>query len=172
MKQTKESCKNSCKYKGFTLIELLIVVLIIGILAGIALPKYQEIVDKTRYTQAVTLVDRVIEAQKLYRLTHNVYARSFYDLDIELPIPQRSSDSGGTFYYKWGYCYFANENASSIVCNVLIHSGYKSVYYEETAGGRRVCFVNNDDERGHKVCQHVTGKTKGQKDAVYTFYYY
>ena len=51
---------------GFTLIELMLVVTIIGVLANIALPAYQEYVIRSRMTEAFTLAEPAQKAVSDY----------------------------------------------------------------------------------------------------------
>ena len=68
---------------GFTLIELLVVVLIIGILAAVALPQYQAVVDRTTVNAYTSMLNKYVQAQELYYIENGEYAREFNALDVD-----------------------------------------------------------------------------------------
>ncbi len=72
------------KKKGFTLIEMLVVVLIIGILAAIAFPQYEKVVEKTRAAQAMEIMRSIYQAAADYYLATGTYPTSFDQLSIEM----------------------------------------------------------------------------------------
>lgn len=71
--------------KGFTLIELLVVVLIIGILSSVALPQYTKAVEKSRATEAITLLGNLATAEQIYYMSQNKFSADLTELDLELP---------------------------------------------------------------------------------------
>ena len=57
---------------GFTLLELMVVVLIIGILAAIALPKYRFAIEKSKFAALKNVVKAVAQAEERYFLHHRI----------------------------------------------------------------------------------------------------
>ena len=142
--------------KGFTLIEMLVVVLIIGILAGIALPQYTNAVRKARVAEAkITLrawidaTDRAILANGI----ENVW--DAIDVDIQMNTKNWSftieeciegDDLGGCYadaQPQW-------ESGYSIE--------FYSVNYDggRTYSGKFICYA--DDDNGHKICKSLGGQ--------------
>ncbi len=70
---------------GFTLIELLIVVLIIGVLTAVALPKYQKAVDRSRYATLMPVASSIKNAQEAFYMASAEYSDDLQNLDIQLP---------------------------------------------------------------------------------------
>lgn len=59
--------------RGFTLMELMVVVAIVGILVGIAVPTYQDSVRKSRRGQAKADLVEVAQAMERYYTSNNTY---------------------------------------------------------------------------------------------------
>lgn len=71
--------------KGFTLIELMIVVAVIGILASIAWPNYQEYIRKSNRAVAKSFLMDVAQRQQQYLLDKREFAADLTTLGMTVP---------------------------------------------------------------------------------------
>lgn len=71
--------------KGFTLVELMVAVVIIGILASIVVPSYQDYLRKGRRAAAQAVMMDVAQKQQQYLLDARSYAADLSTLNISVP---------------------------------------------------------------------------------------
>lgn len=70
--------------RGFTLIELLIVVVVIGILATIAIPKFSAMRTKSYIASVTSDLKNTASQQEIYLSNEYTYAANMTDLDITI----------------------------------------------------------------------------------------
>ena len=132
------------KNAGFTLIELLVVVLIIGILAAVAVPKYQRAVEKSQFVSGFSLAKTLAQQQEVFFLANGDYAKSLSQLDIDMPNGCKTCYAYGTeslccgenlmyqFNHGWrgvlvaNFCPGKAQSEDSAQC---YYSGSKVAYY-------------------------------------------
>jgi prepilin-type N-terminal cleavage/methylation domain-containing protein len=86
--------RNLRNSKGFTLIELMIVVVIIGILAAIAIPKFSNVSKSSKEAEADGILKQAYTLQENYRQKNDKYAVS----DDSLKTVGWSTDHGAKYY--------------------------------------------------------------------------
>ena len=159
-------CGKTPNLMGFTLIELLVVVLIIGILAAVALPKYQLAVDKARFTKLLTPITSIAKAIDAYYLTNGTFPTQWDELGITLP---GTVDTTGhtlirdTALFKLAY---QGVNVQDTTLSGIIIYRF-SDYRTDEFGGKTACYANTDNSRATKLCKSLSGKTTQDAKASY-----
>jgi type IV pilus assembly protein PilE len=84
---------------GITLIELLLVVVIVGILATIAIPIYNNYMQRARRADAKTALEQVRAAQEMWRSEKGSYSLLVAQLQTTMGAPLSPISP----YYTWGF---------------------------------------------------------------------
>jgi prepilin-type N-terminal cleavage/methylation domain-containing protein len=117
------------KKTGFSLVELTIVVVILGILATFAVPRFMTSVEKTKASEAFSYLAQIESAQGRYNAEHGEYARRTDKLDIDLDRPEFFSVSNivsSDWQTKWEMTLTRNGASSGFgrYSVVFDHNGY------------------------------------------------
>ncbi len=121
--------------KGFTLIEVMVVIAIIGILATIALPSYQEHVRKTKRAEGKALLLEIAQLQERHFTQYNQYAVNFtVDTPPTSMLVNTASSNGyynvtSIFPASSTYRLAAVPTFSDVTCHTLsiTHLGIKAI---------------------------------------------
>ncbi|MCF5239839.1 type II secretion system protein GspG, partial [Pseudomonas sp. PA-5-4G] len=108
--------------RGFTLIEIMVVVVILGILAAMVVPKVLDRPDQARATAAKQDIGGLMQALKLYRLDHGSYPSMNQGLKVLVERPADAKNSNWRAYLErlpndpWGNPYhYLNPGANGEV---------------------------------------------------------
>ncbi|MBK5374362.1 type II secretion system major pseudopilin GspG [Pseudomonas sp. TH43] len=110
-KSLHQSLRKPRGQEGFTLIEIMVVVVILGILAAMVVPKVLDRPDQARATAAKQDIGGLMQALKLYRLDHGTYPNQSQGLKVLVERPADAKNSNWRSYLErlpndpWGRPY-------------------------------------------------------------------
>ncbi|MCL6114916.1 pilin [Neisseria meningitidis] len=138
--------------KGFTLIELMIVIAIVGILAAVALPAYQDYTARAQVSEAILLAEGQKSAVTEYYLNHGEWPAN----NSSAGVATSASDIKGKYVQKV-------EVNNGVVTATMLSSGVN----KEIQGKKLSLWAKRQDGSVKWFCgQPVTRADNAKDDAV------
>ncbi|HGF8847287.1 TPA: pilin [Neisseria meningitidis] len=138
--------------KGFTLIELMIVIAIVGILAAVALPAYQDYTARAQVSEAILLAEGQKSAVTEYYLNHGKWPDGNSDAGVAT-----SSEIKGKYVEKV-------EVANGVVTATMLSSGVN----KEIQGKKLSLWAKRQDGSVKWFCGQPVTRAKADSDTVAT----
>ncbi|HEZ4045124.1 TPA: pilin [Neisseria meningitidis] len=137
--------------KGFTLIELMIVIAIVGILAAVALPAYQDYTARAQVSEAILLAEGQKSAVTEYYLNHGIWPAN----NSSAGVASSASDIKGK-YVK------SVEVKNGVVTAQMASSGVN----KEIQGRKLSLWAKRQDGSVKWFCGQPVTRDKAKDDAV------
>ncbi len=143
---------------GFTLMELLVVILIIGILTAVALPKYQSAVDKSRYATLMPTAKTIANSQETFYMARGEYSEDLANLDTQFA----QDASGATAQLPEGMKLEISQREShkyvkmskdGLDNNYIVYQAQSPNYSKEIH-----CEALKDSARAERLCKALGGE--------------
>lgn len=141
--------------KGFTLIELLIVIIIIGLLATMAVPQYQKLVDRSKRVEVITMLSSIGTASTMYYIQQGMpsttISASANDLYVAIPSNTKwvyrnitNVTTGGVDNFQW---LAANKNTTAwiVAMKIDMPDGVKTFYEKKNNNSSTVYTTQTTD---------------------------